>query len=287
LKHSVIPGLSALLVLFGGVCAPAAAFAAASAAPVSLKTTDLGSGATIVIVHNLGSARMSWLPVARKLLGKYRVVLVDLPGHGDSPMPDPFSLAAAASAIDAVLAQQKGDSTVVVGHGLGGTLALMAVAKNPGHAKGVAVIDATLKAPTAIPDAQRKMFLSWLDENFDAFLTQVYAKQGRDSTQSAELLAQASLVPRANLKQYYIALLDLDGSAALKDFKRPLVYIASDRAWPVGQTWASVAKERGFDLAAAIDTVRIPASGQLITKDQPDSLASAIAAFAAKVLAGK
>ena len=62
----------------------------------TLRTTDLGRGVTYVIVPSMGNSRMQWMPTARKLIGQNRVVLVDLPGHGDSPMPDPFSLDAAA-----------------------------------------------------------------------------------------------------------------------------------------------------------------------------------------------
>src|SRR5260221_5110486 len=67
------------------------AIAAFAATPATLKTTELGHGPTIVFLHGLGGGRLQWMPVARKLLATNRVVLVDLPGHGDSTMPDPFS----------------------------------------------------------------------------------------------------------------------------------------------------------------------------------------------------
>ena len=88
--------------------------------PVALKYTELGHGPTVVFVHGLGGSRMQWMPTVRKLITDHHVVLVDLPGHGESPMPDAFSFAACAAALDQVLAKQQGDSTVVVGHGLGG-----------------------------------------------------------------------------------------------------------------------------------------------------------------------
>src|SRR5947207_9316839 len=74
-------------------CAAVALAARVRAEPVQLKTTEMGHGPTIVFVHALGGSRSDWLPIARKLLGRYRVVLVDLPGHGESPLPDPFSFA--------------------------------------------------------------------------------------------------------------------------------------------------------------------------------------------------
>src|SRR5262245_32073797 len=64
----------------------------AHAAAPTLKTTEFGRGPTVVLLHGMGSNRNYWLPTAKKLLGNHRVVMMDLPGHGDSPLPDPFSL---------------------------------------------------------------------------------------------------------------------------------------------------------------------------------------------------
>ena len=109
------PAIAALL-------AAAIALSASStlATPVAPKTTELGHGPTVVFVPGLGASRNDWLPTARRLLGRYRVVLVDLPGHGDTPLPDPFSFVTVGDALDAVLAKQNPDSTIVVGHQLGG-----------------------------------------------------------------------------------------------------------------------------------------------------------------------
>src|SRR5207249_11560408 len=88
---------------------------AADPAPMTLKTTELGDGPALVFVPDAGMPRTVWMPTARKLVAGHHIVLVDLPGHGESPMLDPFSFAAAAEALDRVLAKQKADSTVVIG----------------------------------------------------------------------------------------------------------------------------------------------------------------------------
>jgi len=45
---------------------------------------DGGSGENILMVHGFGSNKDSWNRFARHLTNKYRVIAVDLPGHGDS-----------------------------------------------------------------------------------------------------------------------------------------------------------------------------------------------------------
>ena len=118
-----------------------------AAPPTAPKFLELGKGPTIVLVHELGGNRMTWMPTAKKLIGQYHVVLVDLPGHGGNPLPDPFSLETSAEALDLVLARQNPDSTVIVGKGLGGMLALLALKAHPGRARGLVLIETGLKSP--------------------------------------------------------------------------------------------------------------------------------------------
>src|SRR5437763_16552973 len=86
--------------------------AAVHADPVVLKTTDLGHGPTIVFVHGLGATRNDWLPTARRLVGRYHLVLVDLPGHGDSPPPEPLPFTTGGQALDGALARQNPERTI-------------------------------------------------------------------------------------------------------------------------------------------------------------------------------
>lgn len=277
------PALAALLVL---------PLAAQPPATPALKTTELGRGPAVVLVHGLGGARMQWMPTARKLLGSYRVVMVDLPGHGDSPLGDGFTLESGAAAVAQVLARQKAESTIVVGQGVGGAIAVLAAHANPGRVRGVVAIDASLKTPFAqVPDQQRQGFLGWLDaaspEEYGAFLKQLYATQGRDSAQIVELQSRAAMVAPTTMKAYFRQLMYFDASPKMKEFRTPLLYIGSSKSWADTVTWASLARERGYEHAAGVATERIGNSGMLIASDQPDSLASAIDAFAKKVIAGK
>ena len=132
---------------------------AESAPPVTLKTTEFGRGPTIVLLHALGSGRMAWMPTAKKLLAGHRVVMVDLPGHGESALPEPFSLEACAEALDQVLARQSPDSTVLVAHGFGGLVALYGVQAHPDRVRGLILIDAATRTTTPIPEQQQQFFL--------------------------------------------------------------------------------------------------------------------------------
>jgi len=278
--HDTLPVIGGPLIAMAIVATP---LDADSAPPAALRTTDLGRGPAVIMLPGLGSQRMQWMPTARRLLGTHHVVLADLPGHGESPMPDPFSFDAAAQMLDAVLAKQNPDSTVVVAHGVGGLIAVLEAKAHPERMKGLIVIDGALRSPITIPDQQKKLFVDFVNENYDAFLRQMFKPLGRDSAQGVEIYSKAALVPSQNVKAYLRQLLDADASGAAKASRVPTLYVGSAKAWPDSLAWPAVAKQRGWE-GVDVKTRRIGNSGYLLMADQPDSLAQVIADFTKRVL---
>ena len=278
--HVVAIALIALIALATAFAAPL------HAEPVALKTTELGRGPTIVFVHGLGLSRNDWLPTARKLLSRYRVVLVDLPGHGDSPLPDPFSFVSAGEALDAVLARLNPDSTIVVGHQFGGRVALAALAAHPGRAKGLMLIDVPVGIPLQIDDQQKKQFLDFMDRSFETVSRLLFSKLGRDTTQSKDLYAMVSQTQPATLKAFVREGFYSDGNKDAKAIKVPVRVLLTSRVWKDGETPGAVLKQLGWEDTTGTPK-RVPDSGLWVMKDQPDSLAAWIGAFAAERVAAK
>jgi len=280
--------LVAALVL--GSAGPAAA---ATPAPTAPQVLELGKGPTVVLVHDLGGSRMSWLPTARKLSASRHVVLVDLPGHGGSALPDPFTMEAAAQALDLVLAKLNPDSTVLVGAGMGGMLLLQDLKVHPDRARGLVLIDAALKwTGGAGMDAETVKWLnSMLDEHYDDFIKMSYGHAGRDSIEGLRLRALVAQVPPATMKAYLRSIFTADVSGAYKSLGFPTLFVATDRVFKgLGdkeQDWPTVAKLIGFDDPASVPLRRISGSSTLVMQDMPDSLAAVLGDFSARALAAK
>jgi pimeloyl-ACP methyl ester carboxylesterase len=100
-----------------------------------------GSGEPLVLVHGVTHRRQAWYPVVDKLAEKREVILVDLPGHGQSPpfvpngLPVPEALR---RDFRAFLDQQGLDRPHVAGNSLGGRVALEAGAS--GDARSVTAL---------------------------------------------------------------------------------------------------------------------------------------------------
>ncbi len=86
-----------------------------------------GSGAPLVLVHGLGSARTTWFPLMPALARRYDVIAVDLPGHGDSPaLPrtEPATPGRLAKRLARFLDELGLDRPHIMGNSLGGWVGL-------------------------------------------------------------------------------------------------------------------------------------------------------------------
>ncbi len=90
----------------------------------TLAWTELGSGPPLVLLHGLGDSHRTWRRVARRLAERFRVLMLDLPGHGLSDRPDaPYTLDWYASMAHGWLDAIGVERTAVMGHSYGGGVA--------------------------------------------------------------------------------------------------------------------------------------------------------------------
>ena len=84
-----------------------------------------GSGPPVVLIHGMVNSSRHWEEVALLLADRYTVIAPDLIGHGDSATPrGDYSLGAHAASIRDLLAVIGVDHATVVGHSLGGGVAM-------------------------------------------------------------------------------------------------------------------------------------------------------------------
>ena len=104
------------------VVATVARAAAASVDGITLHWTSAGAGPqTLMLVHGWTCDDSSWSGQVPALTTKYRVLTLDLPGHGKSGRLEAakFSMDLFARAVEAVRAEAGADRLVLVGHSMG------------------------------------------------------------------------------------------------------------------------------------------------------------------------
>jgi pimeloyl-ACP methyl ester carboxylesterase len=91
-----------------------------------------GAGPPLVLVHGLGGSATNWCELAPLLARRYRLLIPDLPGHGRSdPLPAVSGLDSFADRVVAVMEEEGGVPAPVVGHSLGGVVALRLALRHP------------------------------------------------------------------------------------------------------------------------------------------------------------
>ncbi len=265
-------------IMAAGAAAPGAMAAGAGA----LAAEELGKGSpAIVLIHSIGGDRSDWARVGPILASRHRVILVDLPGHGQSP---PFeaepTVKSVAAALGRTLAERRVEHAVLVGHSYGALIALQAALDQPKRAAAVVVVDAMSYSSA---DSERVATASQvLHERYSVFLNVVYSAMSRDAARGESLEAHAWRVPQPVLTGYFLDAWREDLRPRLRSLKTPVHVVATEGLWPERESWANARVRIGYETAGPVEGHRVAASGHAVALDQPDSLAAIIESVASR-----
>jgi pimeloyl-ACP methyl ester carboxylesterase len=126
----------------------ATAVHAATVDGATVHWTTAGSGRqTLILVHGWTCDESSWKEQVPALSKSYRVITLDLPGHGRSGMPKTFSMEVFARAIEAVRLEAKVDKAVLVGHSMGTPVIRKYALMYPARVSALVLVDGLVQLP--------------------------------------------------------------------------------------------------------------------------------------------
>jgi pimeloyl-ACP methyl ester carboxylesterase len=152
--------LAASAMTLGAVLRPAITYAQAPAPAVQMRHISVvatGKGTPVILIPGLSSPRAVWDGVVPELAKHHRVYTVQINGFaGDAPGANltPGILDGVVDDLHALIGKEKIAGTAIVGHSMGGLLALMVAKAHPGDAGKLMIIDSlpfigTLFSPVA------------------------------------------------------------------------------------------------------------------------------------------
>ncbi len=117
---------------------------AATVDGIQINSASTGKGPkTVILVHGWTCDETTWSEQVPELSKKYRVLTLDLPGHGKTgaPADGKLSMDLFARAVEAVRAEAKADHVVLVGHSMGTPVVVQYARLYPQHVAALVFVD--------------------------------------------------------------------------------------------------------------------------------------------------
>jgi pimeloyl-ACP methyl ester carboxylesterase len=189
-----------------------------------LAVDDGGSGGLpVVLVHSLAGNSTHWAKQLEHLRRTRRAVALDIRGHGRSERPrnGDYTIAGMAGDVAAVVDTLGLDRFVLVGHSMGGGVALAYAGAHPDRVAGLVLVD-PIGDGKQIPPAEAEAYLGGFETNYDS-TSQGYwtTVAGPDSSIQKRLLADLKATPREAVVQVLRDIMQFDPHPSLARYSGP------------------------------------------------------------------
>ncbi|MDO9370464.1 MAG: alpha/beta hydrolase [Sphingopyxis sp.] len=280
---------------------PAGAFVAGPAGQrVHYRDQGQRGGPAIILLHGSNSSLQTWEPLVKRLGGTYRIVTLDLPGHGltgGTPDKD-YSAAGMAAAVDVVAAKLGLDHFILGGNSMGGWASWRYALAEPGRVDALLLLDAggmPLRKGEKAPPSN--IGFRVLEYPFGRWLaTQITPRSLVEESLRGSVAKQA-IVDDAMIDRYW-ELLRFPGNreatvlrarmnrepamaARVGEIKVPTLILFGDKDRLINPSAARTFHER----IAGSEIILLPGIGHLPMEEAPDATAKAIADFLTRRLA--
>lgn len=202
---------------------------------IGLAYEDVGAGPgrPLLLVHGFGCNRTFMARQQAEFSRDRRTVAVDLRGHGQSDAPDHGYTTAGLADDLAWLCRQIGlEAPLVVGHSMGGAVALELGMRHPDSIAALVMIDSFVFPPAATLEALRPLADSMHGPGHEAgieALRAAMARPGDGPDPDLKWAASLAATPQHVLASSFAAtIIDYDASAAAAACRVPVAYIGAE-----------------------------------------------------------
>ncbi|MBN1989978.1 MAG: alpha/beta fold hydrolase [Bacteroidales bacterium] len=161
---------------------------------------NIGTGEPIVVLHGLYGSSDNWLTVGKALAENNRVILLDQRNHGQSPHSANHNYALMADDLHTFLASESIINPIIVGHSMGGKVAMRYTLEHPDTVKGLIVVDISPEEYTE----RKQSAASHLEEHRRIITAMQALPLGQlDARNDADTLLSEA-IPQARIRQFLL-----------------------------------------------------------------------------------
>lgn len=220
----------------------------------STQNTDLKNKPAVVLIHGFSENSQIWREQLETLREQFHVLAPDLPGTGNTPVNGTLSMESMAEYIRGILNTESISRAVVIGHSMGGYIALALAERYPDLVQGLGLFHST-----AAPDneekkeARRKSINMIRQYGNESFVKQTmpnmfsanYKKQNPEQIES--YIQMCLQCPQSSQIAYYEAMMQRpDRTAVLSSTSVPVLFVIGkdDNAVPMQSVLPQVSLPR-------------------------------------------
>lgn len=151
----------------------------------TISYTDEGKGTAIIFLHGFLENKKMWNAFVPEFSKKYRVITIDLLGHGNSEsLGYVHAMEDNADVVHSVLSELRLRKAVLVGHSMGGYVALAFAELYPEFMKGIVLLNSTSRADSDEKKLNRDRAIKAVKQNYTIFvrlsISNLFSKNNRE-----------------------------------------------------------------------------------------------------------
>ncbi len=231
----------------------------------------------MVLIHDLGSNAKVWQEVEPYLRGTFKEWTFELSGHGTTqPVAKP-GIAAEAARLAKFLEAEGIAYPTLVGHGVGGMIALRYALDHPSQVHRLILLDTTARQ-LSTPEQQKETAAS-LAVNYDETVARRYLSMSPSQDVTDRILDDALRTDSASFIGLLMSTNGFDVTKELGGLTVPLLIVGSELMFPEGVDSRHVLEHAGFGFARTLSFKRVEQAGHFMMLERPVYLASVLLAF--------
>lgn len=243
-------------------------------------TLDLGprDAPTLILLHSLGLDHRVWVPVAERLAQQFRIILLDLPGHGSLGAESILDeLSAAADELAEILGALGLDRVAVAGLSMGGAIAQEFCLRHPTKASQLILVATLAKGLSIFEERAKIAEVGGMQAVVEATLERWFRQSDIEQDIEAVRYARSSVLhqPVGAWAAAWRALARFDARERLSYLDVPVLCIA-------GECDVSTPPSVLQGIANAIPSARlqiVSGAPHILTLTHPDEVSRTIADF--------
>lgn len=151
----------------------------------AISYSDIGKGTAVVLLHGFLENKTMWNDLAPSLAKKNRVIAIDLLGHGETDcLGYVHSMEENAEIVKAILSHLRIRKALVIGHSMGGYVALAFAELYPETLKGIVLLNSTAKEDNEERKVNRDRAIKAVKQNYINFvrmsITNLFGENNRE-----------------------------------------------------------------------------------------------------------